>query len=128
MMADEKERLLAFFERESIWCRDGEAQDAAGDPVRYDDDAAVAWDITGALCRLFGWQRACVLFGQFDRHIHGKRVAFGWPQRNTDVDAMVALQEFNDRAETTFAHLRGAIESMPVWHGSGRGQATAQQS
>ena len=127
MMPDEKERLLGLLEREGSWCQGTEAQDADGIPVRYDDEAAVAWDITGALCRLFGWQRACVLFGQIDRHLNGKRTTFGWPRRNTDVDAMVALQEFNDRADTTIALLRGQVESMPVWQGNSHRHGAAQE-
>jgi len=127
MMTDEKERLLALFEHERAWCQDAEAHDVDGAPVRYDDETAVAWDITGALCRLFGWQRACVLFAQLDRHIHGKRITSGWPRRDTDMDAMAALQGFNDRADTTFALLRGQIESMPVWQGSSRRDGVVQE-
>lgn len=120
VMPDEKEQLLALLEHEGTWCCDAEAHDANGDAVTYDDAAAVAWDITGALCRLFGWQRARVLFGQLDRHIHGKRMASGWPARDTELDAMVALQDFNDRADTTFEMLRERLETMPVWHGDRR--------
>lgn len=120
MMPDEKAQLLTFLEHESRWCRDAEAHDAKGDAVRYDDAAAVAWDVTGALCRLFGWRRACVLFGQLDRHIHGKRVTIGWPARDSEMDAMAALQDFNDRVGTTFEMMRERIESMPVWHGNAR--------
>lgn len=97
MMPDEKTQLLALLEHHGKWCRDAEAHDANGDPVTYDDDAAVAWDITGALCRLFGWQRACVLFGQMERHIVGKRRTVGWPMRDTGIDAMKALQDFTTR-------------------------------
>ncbi|MGD8452735.1 MAG: hypothetical protein PVJ57_13025 [Phycisphaerae bacterium] len=117
MMPSEKERLLALLEREASWSQGAEAHGVDGRAVCYDDEAAVAWDLTGALCRLFGWQRACVLFGQFDRHIHGKRSTFTWPKRNAELDAMVALQEYNDRRDTTFTMLRERIESMPVWRG-----------
>jgi len=115
-MPDEKAQLLALLDGAGKWCREAEAHDARGDPVTYDDAAAVAWDLTGALCRLFGWQRACVLFVQLDRHIHGRRSAFGWPRRDAEMDAMAALQSFNDRFDTTFASLRERIETMPVWH------------
>jgi hypothetical protein len=121
MMPDEKTQLLGLLERDSRWCRNAEALDASGHGVAYDDDAAVAWDITGALCQLFGWERACVLFEQLDRHIHGRRIKFGWPIRDTEMDAMAALQEFNDRAGTTFASLRERLETMPVWQGNSRG-------
>ncbi len=128
MMPDEKERLLALLEHERKWCQDAEAHDANGDPVRYDDEAAVAWDITGALCRLFGWQRACVLFGQLDRHLHGKRISLGWPRRNTELDAMAALQEFNDRADTTFPLLRERLEQIPVWQGNSRRNGAVREN
>jgi hypothetical protein len=120
MMPEEKEQLLAFLDHERRWCRDAEAHDANSDAVRYDDDAAVAWDVTGALCRLFGWQRACVLFGQLDRHINGKRVAIGWPARDAEMDAMCALQDFNDRVDMTFDMMRERIETVPVWQGNAR--------
>ena len=93
--------------------------------MAYDDDAAVAWDITGALCRLFGWQRACVLFGQMERHIVGKRRTVGWPKRDTGIDAMKALQDFNDRADTTFDMLHERIEAMPVWNSGNRADGSA---
>jgi len=122
MMPDEKEQLLALLEHADKWCRHAEALDANGCGVVYDDDAAVAWDITGALCRLFGWQRACVLFGQLERHILGKRRTVGWPIHDTAVDAMAALQEFNDRADTTFDALRERIEAMPRMGTRGTGR------
>ncbi|MFQ5423459.1 MAG: hypothetical protein ACE5F9_05700 [Phycisphaerae bacterium] len=125
MMPDEKKQLLALLEHADKWCRHAEALDAHGHGVVYDDDAAVAWDITGALCRLFGWQRACVLFGQLERHILGKRRTVGWPMHDTPVDAMTALQEFNDRADTTFDMLRERIEAMPVWHTGNRAEGSA---
>ena len=117
MMPDEKVQLLALLADADCWCQNAEAQNGNGDPVHYDDASAVAWDITGALCRLLGWERAAVLFGQFDRHIHGKRKSFGWPQTDDVMIAMVGLQEFNDRPDTTFSQLRELVESMPVWRG-----------
>ncbi len=120
MMPEEKEQLLALLDHERRWCRDAEAHDANSDAVHYDDDAAVAWDVTGALCQLFGWRRACVLFGQLDRHINGRRVAIGWPAGDAEMDAMGALQDFNDRVGMTFDMMRERIETMPVWHGNAR--------
>jgi len=117
MMHEEKEQLLALLDHERRWCRDAEAHDANGDAVHYGDDAAVAWDVTGALCRLFGWQRACVLFEQLDRHINGKRVAVGWPRGDAEMVAMGALQDFNDRVDMTFDVMRERIESIRVWQG-----------
>jgi hypothetical protein len=128
MMPEEKEQLLTFLDEERKWCRDAEAHDANGNALRYDDDAAVAWDVTGAFCRLFGWQRACVLFEQLDRHINGKRVAIGWPAGDAEMHAMSALQKFNDRVDTTFDTLRERLETMPVWHGNARQIGTAPQN
>lgn len=120
MMPEEKQQLLALFDHEGRWCREAEAHDANSVAVHYDDEAAVAWDVTGALCRLFGWRRACVLFGQLDRHINGKRVVIGWPAPDAEMDAMGALQDFNDRVDMTFDTLRERIETMSVWHGNAR--------
>ena len=130
MMPEEKEQLLALLDHERRWCRDAEAHDANSDAVHYDDDAAVAWDVTGALCRLFGWQRACVLFRQLDRHINGKRVAIGWRARDGEMHAMGALQDFNDQVDMTFDIVRERIETMPVWHGNARriGAASGNES
>jgi hypothetical protein len=114
MMQEERQALLSLLEQEAHWCREAEARNAAGEPTQFDDDDAVAWDLTGALCKLFGWERACSLFGQFDRHINGKRVPV-LLTRDNGIGAMVALQVFNDRAETTFADVRGCIDSMPIW-------------
>jgi hypothetical protein len=125
MMPDEKTQLLALLEHRGKWCRDAEARDTSGNAVTYDDDAAVAWDITGALCRLFGWQRACVLFGLVERHLMGKRRAVGWPPRDTGVEAMIALQDFNDRTDTTFDLLRERLEAMPVWSSGVRADGSA---
>lgn len=120
MMPDEKAQLLALFVDQGKWCRDAEARDADGHAVRFEDDTAVAWDITGALCRLFGWKRACVLFGQLDRHINGRRVAVGRLAGDAEMRAMGALQDFNDRFDMTFDVMRERIETMPTWHGNPR--------
>ena len=118
MMPEEKEQLLALFDDDHKWCRDAEAHDANGDAVRYDEASAVAWDITGALCRLFGWRRACQLFTQLDRHINGAGAVARRPVRHAEIASMVALQAFNDRLETTFEMICGQLETMPVWHGA----------
>ena len=115
MMQAEKDKLLTLVDSERRWCQDAEARDADGNPVRYDDDTAVAWDITGALCHLFGWQRACALFVQFNRHVNGKSKTERWPMGDARIKSMAALQDFNDLASTTFGELRGRIETMRVW-------------
>jgi hypothetical protein len=119
MMPQEKERLLALLTSGARWCRGSEALDAEGHAVHFDDPSAVAWDVTGAICLLFGWQRATVLFEQLHRHIVGKRQTYNRPRRDAAIDAMVRLQEFNDMPETSFADLREQIESMVVWRGAG---------
>lgn len=115
MTTEEKTQLLELLAHEGCWCRDAEATNAQGHPVRYDDPSAVAWDLTGALCRLFGWPRACVLFCQLDRHIHGKRYVPSWPVRDIEMDAMASLQQYNDGQEIPFAKVREQIATMPVW-------------
>ena len=117
MMPDEKAQFLALYSGPGHWCRDAEARDAGGHAVRFDDATAVAWDITGALCRIFGWQRACVLFEQVKKHLIGKPRAFKRSLTNTGIEAMRALQEFNDQPGMTFEMLRMRLEAMPVWHG-----------
>jgi hypothetical protein len=64
MLHNEKNPLLALFEIKNCWCQDAEARDASGDPVKFRDPLATTWDITSAICRLFGWKQACTLFGQ----------------------------------------------------------------
>ena len=127
MMPYEKDLLLALLESDERWCQDVEARDLGGDPVKYNDATAVAWDITGALCRLFGWKRACMLFRQLDHHIHGRnrRLLSSW---ESELRAMAALQDFNDRAEMTHAALVQALRSWPVWSGASRQAARTTAS
>lgn len=125
MTQDEKQALLALLDSEPRWCRDFEARDANGTPTCFDADDAVAWDLTGALCRLFGWERACSLFGQFDRHVNGKRTPV-LLSRDNGIGAMVALQTFNDRPETTYANVVECIESMPIWTSGARNVSVSE--
>lgn len=120
MMEEEKERLLTLLCDEHAWCQDVEARDKDGNPARYDEDAAVAWDLTGAVCYLFGWRRACVLFEQLGRHILGKKRPT-FIQRNPPLNAMAALQAFNDREEMTHAEIMEKLRSSPVWRGPEHG-------
>jgi len=122
MIPDEKERLLLFFGEPGSWCQDAEARDNGGSPVRYDDAQAVAWDITGGLCRLFGWRRACALFRQIHRHIMGQSQAVA-SDRSPELAAMAALQDYNDEQGTTYERVMEQLRSMPVWRGAGDGAA-----
>jgi hypothetical protein len=124
MLPDEKQRLLELLDHERKWCQHAEAQDAQGNPVPCDDAQATAWDITGAVCRLFGWNRAGALYAQIDRHIHGRRRIRCWPPRDLELDALAALQAFNDGADMTFEALRSQLESMPVWGSEKRSNGT----
>jgi hypothetical protein len=126
MMEYERERLLALLRDENAWCQDVEARDKDGNPVRYDVDVAVAWDLTGALCHLFGWKRACVLFEQLSRHILRKKCpTHVW--RNPHLHAMAELQAYNDREEMTHAEIMEILRTTPVWHGPGHGALHAAQ-
>lgn len=114
MTPNEKADLVALLGRHESWCQDAEARDGDGNPVRFDDSEAVAWDVTGAMCHLFGWKRACVLFEQLDRHIQ-KRPHPVVCDEPVSLRAMAALQDYNDRQDTTSSSVIQAIESMPVW-------------
>ena len=121
MMPEEKTKLLELFDDERRWCRNAEARDENDQSVHYDDAAAVAWDLTGALCHLFGWPRALVLFGQVQRHIAGNhRRVSGWPTRLNSIEAMQSLQEFNDGEGTRFPELHAKLECLPVWKAGAR--------
>lgn len=122
MTQDERHALLELLDHSDRWCQDHEARDATGTPTSFDADDAVAWDLTGALCRLFGWDRACALFGQFDRHINGKQGSV-LLSRDTGIGAMVALQTFNDDPNRTYAEIRSCIDSMPIWTSGTRADA-----
>jgi hypothetical protein len=114
MLVSEKERLLALFADRRCWCQGAEARDASGDAVHFDDPAAVAWDLTGAVCLLFGWPRALELFHQLDEHIRRvKRNSL--PLHNPDIASMASLQDRNDDSDTTFEMVTGWLHSMPVW-------------
>jgi hypothetical protein len=110
----EKKKLLALLDCDQRWCRGAEARDENGDAVRYNDATASAWDLTGALCHLFGWERACELFRQVDRHIHGRQKTFE-SSSTPDMRSMAAIQDYNDNSETTYPIVVQLIQSMPVW-------------
>ncbi len=119
MMPEEKEQRLALLDHQRRLSRDAEGRDADRDAVQHDEDAAVAWDVTGALCGLLGWRRACVLFGKLDPHVNGRPVAIGRPTGDAEMHATGALRVFNDKVDVTFETVRERIETMPVWHGNG---------
>jgi hypothetical protein len=57
-------------------------------------------------------------------------VAIGWRAGDAEMDAMGALQDFNDRVDMTFDRMRERIETMSVWHRNARriGAASLNES
>jgi len=114
MLSNEKDKLLEFLHSGTRWCQDAEARASSGNPVKFHDPLATAWDITGALCGLFGWKRAGTLLGQFERHIHKRRRL---PRLNphATIESMETVQAYNDGLETTFQGILTLFMTMPVW-------------
>ena len=115
MMSNEKTQLLSLFSEEGRWCQGAEAVDRDGNPVRLSDETAVAWDIVGGVCHLFGWQRARKLFVQLQRHICGRQKTHY--NRDEEMAAMAALLDFNDASETSYEKVVATFEELPVWQG-----------
>lgn len=117
MTQQELDQLRTLLSQPDRWCQHAEARDRRGSGVRYSDSAAVAWDITGAVCHLFGWSRALQLFTQLDRHVTGHKPLAGryWrhPQ-DAQLASMAALQEFNDRPTTSHESLMGRLAAIPI--------------
>jgi len=112
MSPEEKEQLVALLLDARHWCQGAEARNAEGHDVAYTDADASAWDLTGAACHLFGWPRARELFSQLSRYLHGGDG--GAKQGESEIAGMVALQSWNDDAETTHAELIAWLQSLPV--------------
>lgn len=112
MMHTEKEKLLALFASKSQWCQRFEARDERGKPVRYNDEDAVAWDVVGGMCLLFGWKRACELFEQTGRQITGVKRGAGLGDHA--IAAMVALLDFNDRYDTSYDLVMSKLRNIRV--------------
>jgi hypothetical protein len=121
MMQGEKDKLIDLFDDQRRWCCAADAQDARGKAVHFDDTSAVAWDLVGGLCHLFGWKRANKLFGPLSRHFSGKPRSAGLRHLSTDANnemaAMTALLDFNDDVETTYELIVSKLHDLPVWHG-----------
>ena len=113
MMQYEKDKLLALFEDENRWCQCFEARDRRGNPVRYNDKAATAWDVVGGMCFLFGWERACKLFLQVSRDVTGLKRGPGL--RDREMVAMASLQDFNDQRDTTYDLVMARLREMRVY-------------
>ncbi len=113
MSPEEKGQLVALLQDAQHWCQGAEARTAEGQPVPYTAAGAAAWDLTGAACHLFGLRRARELFVQIDRHLHER----GTPdvdQGRSEIAAMVALQTWNDDAQTTHSDVLTRLQSLPV--------------
>lgn len=108
----EKERLLSLFSVPDNWCQEVEAKDFSGGCVPYDDPRAVAWDLTGGVCRAFGWDRALEIFPVLERHMLDRQTS---PDaQNPAIASMVALQEFNDQPSTSYDELVSKLQSVPA--------------
>lgn len=114
MRSDELNELLKLFATSDHWCQGAEAKTVKGAPVKYSDPDAVAWDLTGALCFLFGWERACILFCQVDKHLLRDR-SLRWRVHDVQVESMLALQEMNDCPSTSYESLIKRLKAMRVF-------------
>jgi len=112
MTEQEKQELLSLFAIPANWCQEMEARNWEGHSVRYDDPSAVAWDLTGGVCHLFGWDRATELFPLMERHVVGHKV--DRQVANPGIASMINLQEFNDRSDTSFEILLLRLASIPA--------------
>ncbi|HOA75828.1 MAG TPA: hypothetical protein PL151_12185 [Phycisphaerae bacterium] len=112
MTQREKQELLDLFSIPANWCQETEARNWEGNSVRYDDPSAVAWDLTGAVCHLFGWERATQLFPILERYVVGRRS--DQQTANPGIASMVNLQEFNDSSDTSFDILVKRLQSIPT--------------
>lgn len=100
------------------WCQSAEARRADGQAVTYCDPEAAAWDLTGAVCRLFGWRRACELFIQIDQRLHPPT---GAGAGGDPIAAMICLQSWNDDPQTSHPDLVAVLERLPVSNRPGDG-------
>ena len=121
MSPEEKEQLVALLLDARHWCQGAEARNAEGLDVAYTDADASAWDLTGAACHLFGWPRARELFSQLSRYLHGGDGSA--KQGDSEIAGMVALQSWNDDAQTTHGELIARLQSLPVRAVPGNGAA-----
>ena len=112
MKPNEKARMLALFEKQSQWCKHVEAHDRQGQPVHYDDKTAVAWDLVGGMCFLFGWERACALFKEVERHVSGLHRCQA--ARDPEMAALASLTDFNDKRDTTHDLIMAQLRDVPV--------------
>jgi hypothetical protein len=113
-----KETLLDLLCDERRRCKGAEARGQHGNAVRYDDVTAVAWDLTGATCSLFGWQRARVLLYRFDGLITGRQREYRFGQ-NSGIAALAALQDFNELGATTYDEISAGLSRMPARRAEG---------
>ena len=120
MTSQEKDQLLALLLDVRHWCQAAEARRADGQPVSYSDPEATAWDLTGAVCHLFGWRRACELFIQIDRRLHPRpRAALAG---DAAITAMVGLQSWNDDPQRSHPELLAVLGQLPISNRAGGGE------
>lgn len=112
MTQAEKDRLLALLDRPARWCQGAEARDARGEAVRYNAPEAVAWDIVGGMCYLFGWDRSLAIFAQAWRQITKR--ASGREAIAMDSTAVRWLQDFNDESKTDYTLVITRLRGLRV--------------
>lgn len=112
MTEHEKQELLNMFAVPGNWCQESEARNWRGESVPYDDPGAVAWDLTGGVCRLFGWDRAIELFPLMEPHMTGRK--HEPRQTNPGIASMAALQDFNDSSDTSYDILLLRLQNLPA--------------
>ena len=122
MMQEEKDKLIEFFGDKRRWCKGLDAKDEQGESVHYDDEQAVAWDLVGGVCHLFGWPRALKLFEALSRHVaHQRHLDSAF--RGQSMAAMSSLLDFNDEKSTTHELIMTRLSDLPVWRGRTAGSA-----
>jgi hypothetical protein len=121
MMSEEKQELLALLSDPHHWYQSAEARGADGQAVNHSDPEATAWDLTGAVCPLIGWRRACELFVQIERRLHPPHPA-GLDGGDAAISAMIGLQSWNDDPQTSHPQLLTAMARVPVSHRPGNGK------
>ncbi len=113
MSSSEQDRLAGLLDDAQRWSQGAEARDDQGEPVAFSDHTAVAWDLSGALCRLFGWPRAAELFPEVARHVPGQDEHERGGGAGA-IDALVALQNWNDDPQTAHADVLALVRRVPV--------------
>ncbi len=81
---------------------------------------------------LFGWARVLELFSRLERQLTGhKRTArrsFSMQNSDPQICSMVAIQEFNDHAETTHELVMARLQALSVYQPEPKPERESQAS